>query len=180
MTTYEPGPLAETNVEEAGGGRWTLIFLRDFPHPVAKVWQALTSPDELVEWAPYTADRDLGVTGAAVLTMIDGGNRVDIPIDVTAVDPPRILEYTWDSDLLRWELAPTASGTRLTLRHTMRDRSWLPKVTAGWHICLDVADLLLAGTPVGPIRGEAARAHGWEDLRDAYGAKLGIPPDDAA
>jgi hypothetical protein len=48
----------------------------------------------------------------------------------------------------------------------------LPKVAAGWHLCLDVAERLLDGRPIGPIRGEDARNHGWEELHDAYAEKL--------
>ena len=32
------------------------------------------------------------------------------------------------------------------------------------------------GNPVGPIRGNEARAYGWESLRDAYALKLDLPP----
>ena len=47
-------------------------------------------------------------------------------------------------------------------------------VAAGWHICLDVADRLLDGTPVGVIRGDEALQFGWEPLRDSYAEHLGI------
>jgi len=110
--------------------------------------------------------------------MIDGDEAVDIPIEVITVDPPRALAYTWDTDLLRWELEPNAGGTRLTLRHTLADRSWVPQVTAGWHICLDVAEWLLAGNPIPPIRGQAARSHGWAELRDSCAVKLGVPVEE--
>jgi hypothetical protein len=36
-------------------------------------------------------------------------------------------------------LEPTGEGTRLTLRHTVRDRGSVPMVAAGWHICLDLS-----------------------------------------
>jgi hypothetical protein len=37
-----------------------------------------------------------------------------------------------------------------------------------------VADRFLAGDPVGAIVGENARNYSWDELRDAYAAKLGI------
>lgn len=74
----------------------------------------------------------------------------------------------------RWELEATASGTRLTLRHTVVDKSWIPRVAAGWHICLDVADYLMAGDPIGRIVADEAKQHGWEQLNAAYSAQLGI------
>lgn len=178
METYEPSTLADARTEKGTDGRWTLVFVRDFPHPPARVWRALTRPAELGEWAPYTADRDLDNVGPATLTMIDGEERVDIAVDVTEVETQRVLAYSWGTDLLRWELAATPSGTRLTLHHTVADRSWVPKVAAGWHICLDVADRLLSGNAIPPIRGDEARAHGWDSLRDAYATKLDIPGDE--
>jgi len=54
----------------------------------------------------------------------------------------------------------------------MADRDAVPMVAAGWHLCLAVADRLLEGHPIDPIRGEDARNYGWEDLRDAYGDRL--------
>lgn len=177
MVTYEPSPLADVRAEQATDGRWTLVFVRDLPHPPARVWRALTTPADLGEWAPYTADRDLAKPGPATLTMIDGDERGDIAVEVTEVDPEHTLAYSWGTDVLRWDLAPTASGTRLTLHHTVADPSWITQVAAGWHICLDVADHLLADNPIGPIRGNAARAHGWESLRDSYATKLDIPTE---
>ncbi|MFC0529619.1 hypothetical protein [Phytohabitans kaempferiae] len=49
----------------------------------------------------------------------------------------------------------------------------MPMVAAGWHICLDVAEWLLVGRPLGAIVGEEAKKYGWEELRDAYAARLG-------
>ncbi|SNT45340.1 Uncharacterized conserved protein YndB, AHSA1/START domain [Asanoa hainanensis] len=174
METYEPGPLADVRAEQAIDGRWTLVFVRAFPHPPARVWRALTAPADLGEWAPYTADRDLATLGPATLTMIDGDERSDIAVEVTEVDPERSLTYTWGADVLRWDLAPTGDGSRLTLHHTLADPSWIAQVAAGWHICLDVADHLMGENPIGPIRGDAARAYGWESLRDAYATKLDV------
>ena len=143
-TTFEPGPLAHIECRPSGD-RWTLVFVRDLRHPPEKVWAALTDPAQLREWSPFIADRDLGRPGGATLTMIDGEHAEDLPATVTRAEPPTLLEYTWGKDLLRWELAPKERGTRLTLQHTIEDRDWVPKVAAGWHICLVVAERLLDG-----------------------------------
>jgi uncharacterized protein YndB with AHSA1/START domain len=172
-TTFEPRPLAEASCS-VSGDRWTLVFVRDLRHPPEKVWAALTEPAQLREWSPFTADRDLGRTGEATLTMIDGDVSEDLPASVTRAERPALLEYTWGTDLLRWELAPTAEGTRLTLRHTVKDRESVPKAAAGWHLCLDVAERLLDRQPVAPIRGADARNYGWDELHDAYAEQLGI------
>lgn len=172
-TSFEAGPLADVECR-SDAGRWTLVFVRDVRHPPEKVWAALTDPEQLREWAPYTADRNLGHPGDATLTMIDGEVTVDLAATVSHAEPPTLLEYTLGTDVLRWELAPIDSGTRLTLQHTVQDRDWVPKVAAGWHLCLVVAEYLLDGRPVGPIRGQGARRFGWDELHDAYAERLGI------
>jgi uncharacterized protein YndB with AHSA1/START domain len=150
------------------------VFVRVLPHAPHKVWSALTDPAQLREWAPFDADRDLGTTGEATLTMAGGAEPEALPATVRHAEPARLLEYTWGDDVLRWELEASGSGTRLTLRHTIDDRDWIPSVLAGWHICLDVADRLMAGRPVGRIVADEARDHGWGRLKDAYAERLGI------
>jgi uncharacterized protein YndB with AHSA1/START domain len=155
--------------------RWTAVFVRDLRHPVERVWAALTDPVQLAAWAPFTADRDLGAVGAATLTMIDGPTEVSLTAQVLRVQPPSMIEYDWGGDLLRWELEPTGNGTRLTLRHTVARRGDVPKLAAGWHLCLAVADRLMDGDPVDPIRGTDALNYGWSDLHDRY--RDGLTPD---
>jgi hypothetical protein len=76
--------------------------------------------------------------------------------------------------VLRWQLEKTETGTRLTLYHTLEDRSWLSKVTAGWHICIDVLERALDGRPVGRIVADAARLVGWERLNADYASQFGV------
>jgi len=173
VADYQPGPAGEASLRPEGG-RWTLVLVRDLSRPPAAVWRALTDPAEIRQWAPFDADRDLGRLGQAALAMAGGPTPEALPATVRRADAPRVLEYTWGEDLVRWELEPTASGTRLTLRHTIDDRTWIPKVAAGWHICLDVCDRLLSGDPIGRIVAAAALLHGWDRLNDEYAAHLGV------
>jgi uncharacterized protein YndB with AHSA1/START domain len=169
---YRPGPPGDVSVRGADD-RWTLVFVRQLRQAPPIVWKALTDPAQLREWAPFDADRDLGAPGKAALAMDDGGTATTFDSQVVRAEPPSVLEYTWGEDLLRWELEPAGGGTRLTLRHTVGDRSWLSKVTAGWHICVDVLGHFLDGTPIGRIVGDDAKNHGWEALEAAYAARLG-------
>ncbi len=169
--TYTPSPLADAHCHR-DEGRWTLVFVRHFRHPPERVWAALTDAEQLREWAPFAAARDLDAAGDVTLTMISGDDTEDLQATVTRVEPPRRLEYTWGEDVLRWDLAAVDPGTRLTLHHTVADRGWVPKAAAGWHLCLDVAEHLLDGQPIGPIRGEAAMDHGWQHLHDMYSEEL--------
>lgn len=173
MTSHDLdlGPLADVHAI-AEGDRWTVVFVRHLPHPPATVWRVLTDPAQLQAWAPFTADRDLATPGPATLTMVDGDERTDLPGEVLRSEPPELLEYTWGDDHLRWELEPADAGTRLTLRHTMDDREFVSKTAAGWHLCLVVADRLMAGDPIPPIRGEDAKNYGWDELEEAYAKAL--------
>jgi uncharacterized protein YndB with AHSA1/START domain len=171
--SYRPGALGEATVEKQGD-RFTLVFVREFAHPPEKVWRALTAPSELREWAPFDADRDLGRTGPATLAMAGAPEPAPSQSNVTVADPPRLLEYTWENDVLRWELAPSGGGTRLTLRHTLADQSFVPKIAAGWQLCLDVAERLLDGAPIGRIVAMEALEFGWERLNDEYAKRFAI------
>jgi uncharacterized protein YndB with AHSA1/START domain len=172
-STFDLGPLAEVELS-AHGDRWTLVFVRHLRHSPEVVWSALTDPAQLAEWSPFTADRDLGTTGQATLTIIDGDQPQDLTASVRRAEAPTLLEYTWGDDVLRWELAATEFGTRLTLRHTVEDRNFVAKAAAGWHLCLVVAEHLLDGERISPIRGEDAMHYGWAELHAAYAEKLGI------
>ena len=67
--SYKPGPATGAEIRK-DGDKWTLILVRELRHPPAKVWQALTDPAQLREWAPFDADRSLGSVGAVALTTI--------------------------------------------------------------------------------------------------------------
>ncbi|MEV6922987.1 SRPBCC family protein [Dactylosporangium sp. NPDC051485] len=169
---FDAGPAAEVGYTATEDGRWTLRFVRDLRHPPQRVWRMLTEPGELARWAPFTADRDLGHPGPATLSMIDGETATPLPAEVRAAEAPRLLEYTWGDDLLRWELRAAGDATRLTLWHTMADRGMVSKIAAGWHQCVRVMELGLDGTPHPPVRGRDALHYGWADLEASYRTTL--------
>ncbi len=171
---FDPGPPLPITTDTSGP-RPTLIFVRDLRHSPATVWEALTDPKQLAEWAPFTPDRNMATPGPLTLKMTDQGKTEEFKAQIRKAVYPSVLEYSWGEDLLVWKLDTDGKGgTRLTLRHTVESKDWLPKVTAGWHICLAVAERLLDGTPVGPITGTNARNYGWDELNNAYAAALGI------
>src|SRR4029453_4758330 len=54
-------------------------------------------------------------------------------------------------------------------------RRFISMGAAGWHICFDVLDHLLSGTPIGRIVGrEAIKFGGWQRLNAEYAKQLGI------
>jgi len=166
--SYEPGSAAGAEVRK-DGDHWTLILVRDLRHPPAKVWQALTDPAQLREWAPFDADGSLGTIGATVKLTTVGAPALHVTeTKVIRADAPRLLEYNWGGFGMRWELEASGGATRLTL-WTNIDRRFISMGAAGWHICFDVLDHLLSGTPIGRIVGpEAMKFGGWQRLNAEY------------
>src|SRR6185295_5538527 len=170
---YAPGPASGARVQK-DGPKWTLVLIRELRHPPAKVWEALTDPAQLREWAPFDADRSMGTAGAAVkLTTVGTPGPHVTETRVTRAEPPRLLEYNWGGGDVRWELVPSGSGTRLTLWANI-PRNFISMGAAGWHICLDVLDHLLGGTPLGRIAGvEVMKFDGWQRLNAEYAKQFG-------
>lgn len=172
---YMPGPAAGAEVRKDGDA-WTLVLVRDLRHEPAKVWEALTDPVHLREWAPFDADRSLAAAGPVKLTTVGTPKPLVSETTVRRADAPRVLELSWGGQELRWELEPFGSGTRLTLWHSI-DRGFISMGAAGWHICFDVLERFLAGEPIGRIvGGEALAFSGWQRLNAEYAQQFGVEP----
>jgi len=166
---YAPGPAHGAQVRKEGE-KWTLILVRELRHAPEKVWQALTDPAQLREWAPFEVDASLGQVGTVKLTWV--GTPTTLDTTVTRAEAPKLLEY----DGTRWELEAAGGGTRLTLWHTI-DRRFVSMGAAGWHIAFDVLGHLLGGTPIARIvGGEALRFEGWQRLNAEYAQQFGVEP----
>lgn len=165
---YTPGPATGARVEKSPN-KWRLILVREIRHPPEKIWQALTDPAHLREWAPFDANDKLDRVGKMVRLTWAATAQVS-EAEVTRADAPRMLEY---GDM-RWELEPLSSGTRLTLWHSI-DQRFISWGAAGWHICFDVLDRLLSGVPIGRIFGaNAMKLHGWKRLKAEYESQFGL------
>jgi uncharacterized protein YndB with AHSA1/START domain len=164
---YTPGPASAAQVRK-DGDKWTLILVRELRHSPEKVWESLTDPAHLREWAPFNVDGSLGAVGTVNLTWV--GNPIPIETKVTRAEALKALEY---GDM-RWELEASAHGTRLTLWHSI-DRRFISWGAAGWHISFDVLERLLAGHPLGRIVGaDAMKFAGWQRLTVEYAKQFGI------
>jgi uncharacterized protein YndB with AHSA1/START domain len=158
---YTPGPAMGAQVQKTGE-KWTLILVRDLRHAPEKVWEALTDPAHLREWAPFDTDANLGKLGTVKFTWVGAPAAMDVT--VIQADAPKTLEF---GDT-RWELEPLGGGTRLTLWQKL-DRRYVSWGAAGWHIAFDSLDQMLAGTPIGRIAGpDAMKNSGWQRLTAEY------------
>ena len=135
----------------------TILIEKDLPHPVPKVWRALTEGALLADWL-MANDFKLEVGHRFTFRMkpMPHWNGVTA-CEVTEVTPMTRLAYRWhstdDDDTIgvrttvTWALEPTASGTRLT----MRQSGFRPDQTAasggaatGWRHFFALLDTLLS------------------------------------
>jgi len=172
---YTPGPASGAQMRKQEGQNWTLILVRELRHSPEKVWQALTDPAHLREWAPFDADGSLDTVGTTVKLTTVGAPKPHITETIVKrADAPKALEYNWGGNEMRWELEPAASGTRLTLWTTI-NRRYIAMGAAGWHICFDVLDHLLAGQAIGRKVGpDAMKFDGFQRLHAEYAKQFGV------
>jgi uncharacterized protein YndB with AHSA1/START domain len=146
------------------GGRPSVRIERHYPHPIDKVWRAVTTPEHLGAWFPSPVEIDLEVGGAMYFSAFAGDAAADGKIE--ELDPPRLLAFTWGTDRLRFELAGTDGGTAFTLTHSFDDRAGAASFATGWEMCLAGLRQVLAEEPLpAPDRGVARH----EELVAAFG-----------
>ncbi|WP_207755449.1 SRPBCC family protein [Nonomuraea cypriaca] len=146
-------------------GRFALRFERRLSHPQAKVWRAITETDQLRVWFVQILDYDrtqFGLTPGAKLVFYskaEHGGTLTGHGEITRVDPPHLLEYTWDSEILRWELEPDGDAAcRLVFTDIFDDREAAAPLGAGWHAGMDALEELLNGRRTGPSAGQDLQA----------------------
>ena len=103
--------------------------------PPERVFQALITREQALHWG---ADASFQITRWEMDARVGGAwgfsgketasERVYVHHGkVVEIDPPRVLVYTWLADfhsdpshptLVRWELTPTATGTRVKVTHS--------------------------------------------------------------
>jgi uncharacterized protein YndB with AHSA1/START domain len=135
--------------------RHLLRFERRYGHPPEKVWRALTEPDLLARWFP-AAIEGAREPDARLRFVFAGGEGPPLEGMVRVFDPPRVLEYSWGDDVLRWELSPDGAGCRLVFTTTIAERSNAARDATGWHGCLDNLDGALEGRVPAPVTDFAA------------------------
>lgn len=162
----------------AEGSDWALIVERTLPQSPDQVWTALTEPEHIQAWLPFSPDRSLTEVGPVRLTDIGMPEPKTRDGFVHQVTPREVLVLGWEEDVLRWELRTDDAGTALVLRHRFADRPQAPSYAAGWHLCLDALVDHLNGGAVDIVVGEAAMDHGYPELLQGYADALGMDVPD--
>jgi uncharacterized protein YndB with AHSA1/START domain len=108
-----------------GASMSDIRIVRDYPHPPAKVWRALTDPELIALWgmrpegfAPVVGTR------FKLIAKPQPGWRGFVECEVLEARAPKVLRYSWRGDdkgdltEVTYTLEPHANGTRLTFLHT--------------------------------------------------------------
>jgi uncharacterized protein YndB with AHSA1/START domain len=148
-------------------GRYQLRFRRTLTHPPEKVWRALTEPQRLRAWFPADIEGERA-EGARLHFVFRNDEGEPGDGEMRVYDPPRVLELSWDEELLRFELEPSGDGTVLTFVTTFDELGKAARDAAGWHACLDILGHELAGEepPWSPVER-------WEEVHGGYVERLG-------
>jgi uncharacterized protein YndB with AHSA1/START domain len=135
-------------------GRPTVRVEREYPHPIDKVWRAVTTPEHLGRWFPSPVEIDLRPGGAIHFSAFEGQPAAAGTVEV--VDAPQRLTFTWGTDRLTFELVAHADRTTFVITHSFDDRYGAASFATGWEMCLLGLRSVLAGedTPP-PDRGVA-------------------------
>lgn len=197
------GPEPDGTFERREVPSHVLRFKRHLQAPQERVWWAISDPEGTQLWLNPVDRLDLTVGGAFLIRTYEGDDPAGWTSGiVTQVQPPQVLEYTWNQgpyrggpalqSKVRYELAPEAAGTRLSLSHVLYDDAGAVYVTAFlalWHFHLDALGQGLNGTDKsfseyfdrlvaqsGLSRGEFGVKH-LGGLRDAYARRVGLAKD---
>ena len=147
-------------------GRPALRFERRLNHPIERVWRAVTEPAELatwfvgtVEWQPALGERFEAAGEAG---------------EITALEPPHVLAWTWGVQHFRFELSPDDAGCLLTFTHVFDPQLGAPaQHAAGWDGYLDRLDAHLDGADLSEedAHGPIGEAH------ERYARQFGDDPE---
>jgi uncharacterized protein YndB with AHSA1/START domain len=90
----------------------SVIMEREVAFPPEKIWRALTQPHLIAEWL---MKNDFMPAIDHRFTLRGDWGSVDCK--VLAVEPHKVLSYTWDAmgleSIVTWTLTPTSAGTHL-------------------------------------------------------------------
>jgi len=114
--------------------------------PIEKVWQAYTTPDDIVQWNAASddwhtteANVDLQQGGAFSSRMEakDGSYGFDFAGTYTKIVPHRLIEYSFDDRTATVEFADTPEGINVKVSFDSESTHTVDEQQAGWQAILD-------------------------------------------
>jgi len=160
----------------------TLTIQRLLPGPIERIWGYLTQSDLRRQWLA-SGDMDLCVDAPFELVWHNDeltqppGTRPEgfsaehhMQSRIVEVDPPHKLVFSWgERGEVTFELQPKGERVLLTVIHRgVPDRSVLLRVSAGWHMHLDVLASITTGQTPGPFWD------GWIRLQADYDHRMPV------
>jgi uncharacterized protein YndB with AHSA1/START domain len=104
-------------MNETSGETLSVVIEREMPHAPEKIWRALTQPHLIEEWLMKNDFKP--VVGQRFDLRADWGA---VGCQVLAVEPNKMLSYTWGAygleSVVTWTLTPTSTGTRLRMEQS--------------------------------------------------------------
>jgi uncharacterized protein YndB with AHSA1/START domain len=169
--------------------RYAIRHVRTYPHPIERVFRAVSTAAEMDLWALPFCEVDARLGGAWSMTFGNARGEGVTRGTIIAFDPPTLIDYGG----MRFELERVDGGTRLTFiqsfapvffhepgpdeesDHPAPGTPWHPSAVAGWHEMMDdLGDHLFGRVrPQNMIDGKHAAYHGVKDphheaLSDIY------------
>src|SRR5579859_567016 len=145
--------------------RWTIEYERTYPHPIDRVFRAVTDQADVAAWFFPPAEIDPRLGGAYAL----GGINTVFKGVITAFEPPRFVRYGGPEPhgpecYWQFELTSAPSGTQMRfIQHSQPGfwtnlhgwladpaehpagalNPWWPGTLSGWHVAFDqLGDLM--------------------------------------
>jgi uncharacterized protein YndB with AHSA1/START domain len=169
--------------------RWTIEFVRVYPHPIERVWKAISDPAEVAIWFIRPSVWDLR-SGGAYRFQPEFGGAIEV------VEPPRRIRFRYAPIAGPWpgaeayfafELEPVAGGTRMRFvqhaapgvtdpdepREVFRSPG-RPGSLAGWHAAFEELAELLDGVSTGsrlPMTRMSEVARNWAGHATEFSAE---------
>jgi len=88
---------------------WTVAFVRQIRHPVEKLWEAITRPEQVEGWFGCPARIDLRVGGE---WFVDFGDRGSLDGVIVRVETARRRALVWRRSVVEWERESDPNGCR--------------------------------------------------------------------
>jgi uncharacterized protein YndB with AHSA1/START domain len=151
-----------TGSEQIVDGRPALRFERRLHHSIERVWRAVTEPAELSRWfvseVPWTPE-----PGEVFEAEGETGR-------ITALEPPRLLAWTWGVERYSFELTADGDGCVLVFTHVFNPElgpSW--QHAAGWETYFSRLDAHLAGGHLSELEAHEGVDELIAQYREAFG-----------
>ena len=168
--------MSEYGTYETIDGRPALRFERRYPHPAREGLAGRHGTRRAGHWFPAQMTFEPRV-GARVSFVFPDGGMPASEGEIKQLDPPRMFEFTWEDELLTFELEP-ADDNACVLRftHILSERDQAAGNAGGWHLCFEELEKRLAGLPANaPGTTHTDRSRKLHALYEERGLPTGAP-----